>query len=152
MNSRRYWKRKGPPVELGEAVDAAGGERHTVVGADGPGQAIGPEAALEEPVCPRAMGRGQAVAGQQEAGVPIRNRERIAVDPVTRHELPFEVRGPEVVGLGGRRGHHPWMLVGTTPAPLRDEPPAGSDEVTRSGQRTVSVPFMPRAWCGVQAN
>lgn len=54
-----------PDVELGKAVDAAGGERDPVVGPDRAGEPVGAEGPLEDPPRPHAMGGGQAVASQQ---------------------------------------------------------------------------------------
>ena len=44
-----------------------------------------------------------------------------------------------VVGLGGRWGHHPRMLVGTTPAPLRHQALAGEQVIHGAGGGPVDV-------------
>src|SRR3990172_9196718 len=131
-----------PDVELREAVDAAGGKGHPVVGANRPRKAIGPEGALEDRPCPRAVGGRQPEAGQQEARVLVRDRERIAGNAIARRELAFEVGGPEIVGFRRGRRDPPRVLVGAPPPPLRDETSAGQQIADRTdgGPRAAGVP------------
>src|SRR5215510_4572796 len=51
------------------------------------------------------------MTGEEKATVLVRDRERIAVDPIPRPELPFEVSGPEIVRRVRRDRHHARMLV-----------------------------------------
>ena len=99
-----------PDIELGEAVDAAGGKRDASVGPEGPGQAVGPEGPHENPPRAHAMGGGQAVAGQQVPGVLVGQGQRVAVDPVAGRELALEVGGPEIIRLVRGR----WDVVMTS--------------------------------------
>jgi hypothetical protein len=100
-----------PDVELGKAMDPAGGKRDTIVRPDGPGQAALAEGVLEHRPGPAPLDVRQALAGQEVAGVLIADGEGVALDAVPGGELPFEIRGPQVVG-GGGRGHHSEMLSG----------------------------------------
>src|SRR5690606_7571346 len=72
-----------PDIELGEAVDAGGGEGHPIVGPNGPRQAIGPEGPLEERASRQAMRGREPVAGEQVPGMQVRDGERVAVEPVS---------------------------------------------------------------------
>src|SRR5262245_8979113 len=69
-----------PPVERREPVDAAGGEGHPVVGANGAGQPVLPGQPLEDRAHAVASRREQAVAGQKISGVLVGNRRRVAVE------------------------------------------------------------------------
>jgi hypothetical protein len=103
-------------------MEGVGGEWDAVVRANGEREPVGAEGALEDGARQHRVGRGHAVTREQEAGVLIRDGERIAVDPIVSGELPFEVRGPQVVRR--RRGcrHHAGMGVGAPAPPLRDQP------------------------------
>jgi hypothetical protein len=66
--------------------------------------------------------------------VLIGNRERIAVDPVSRAELALEVGRPEIVRLDRRRRHHARMHVrASPPAPL--DQAASRQQVCRGARR-----------------
>ena len=84
-----------PDVELLEPMNPTGGERPAVVGADRPGQAELAEGAFEDRADAATLGRAQAAAGKQVAGVLIGERELVAPDLPGR-ELPFEIGGPEI--------------------------------------------------------
>src|ERR687892_593193 len=99
-------------------MDATGGEGPPVIGPDPPGQAKLAEGAFEDRAGTAPLGRRQAPAGEQEPGVLIRQRERVAPDPVPRGELPFEIGGPEIVGCLGVRRHDARMLLWPAAAAL----------------------------------
>ena len=90
-----------PHVELREAVDAGGGERHPVVGADGARQPVLAEEALENGPDAHALGRQQPVTGQQVARGLVGDGERIAVDAIAGPEVALEVCRPMVSSLRG---------------------------------------------------
>src|SRR6266446_1749486 len=60
-----------PHVELREAVDAAGGERHAVVGANGPRQPVLAKEAIEGGSDALALGREQTLTAEQVARVLV---------------------------------------------------------------------------------
>ena len=111
-----------PDVEIRAAVNGRGGEGHAVVRANGPGEAVGVERAPEDRPGQHAMRRADAVAGQQKAGVLVREREGKAEDPVLRGELALEVNRPEIVRVVRRGGHDAGMLVWAAPTPRRHQP------------------------------
>src|SRR5437762_9847874 len=78
-------------------------ERRAVIGADPLGEAVAPKQARK--YGPACLDRRleQAAAAEQEARRAILDRERVAVHPIAGAELPFEVRGPNRVGLIQRR-------------------------------------------------
>ena len=108
-----------PDIELREAMDARRGERDPVVGPDGPRPAVLTEEPIENRADALALGRQQALAAQQVARVLVRDRQRVAVDAVARAEVPFEVRGPEVIGVRRHRRYHARVrvLASTTTRP-----------------------------------
>jgi hypothetical protein len=100
-----------PDIELGEAVDTAGGEGDSVVGADGVGEAKMAEGALEDGEGTAGFDIWQAATGQEETGVLIGDGEGEAPVTVTGVELAFEVSGPQVVGLLGMGWDRAGVLV-----------------------------------------
>lgn len=108
-----------PDIELRQAMDAGRGERHPVVGADGQGQSILAEGALEERFDADALRREEAPTGEEETRVLIGNREGIAPDAVARGELSLEVGRPQIVRRRGDGRHHPRVLM-WAPAPSPD--------------------------------
>jgi hypothetical protein len=135
-----------PDVERGEAMDAARGERHPVVGPDGPGQPERAEGALEDGPRTARLDVGQGATGEQIARVLVANRERIAPDPVPGGELPFEIGGPQVVGGRGDRRHHTRMLMGAAAPALLDHALADEEIPHRAhrGPRFLRDLRMPR--------
>ena len=124
-----------PDIELGEAVDAAGGERHAVIGADRLRQAKGAEGVLEDRAHAAPLGRAEALAGEQVARVLVGDRQRVTVEPVAGPEVAFEVGRPEVVGGGGRQRHDARMLMGPAAPALLDQAPAGQQVARRTHGR-----------------
>jgi hypothetical protein len=117
-----------PHVELRQAVDPGGGKGDAVVGADGAGQAVLAEQAVEDGAHPVALRGEQGVTRQEVTGVLVGDGERVAIDAVAGPEVPLEVGGPEVVGLRRRRGDDAGMLVvASTPALLYEA--AASEEI-----------------------
>jgi hypothetical protein len=88
-------------------MDPTRGEGHAVVGPDRAGQAELAEGAFEDRAGAAALGRPQALAGEQVARVLIGERERIAPDPVPRRELPLETVVQRSFGIS--------VVGGTTP-------------------------------------
>jgi len=96
-----------PHVELRKAVDAGGGERHPVVGANGAGQPVLAKEAIEDGADAPPFSREQAVTAEQVARVLVRDRQRIAIDAIAGPEVALEIRGPEIIRLVRRRGTTP---------------------------------------------
>ncbi len=132
-----------PYVELREAVDADGGERHAVVDANSPGQPVLAKEAIEEGADALAPGREQAVTAEQVARVLVRDRQRIAVDTVAGPEVAFEVRSPEVIRPGRRGRHDPGVGVATSAATLLDQPPPGQAVARRARGRQLQLGVPP---------
>src|SRR3972149_4298920 len=86
-----------PDVELGEAMDATGGEGDPVVGPHRARQPELAEGALEHRPGPPALDARQAATGQEIAGVLIANGEGIAPHAVAGRELSLQVGGPAIV-------------------------------------------------------
>src|SRR4030095_9097682 len=110
-----------PDVELREAVDARGGERHPIVGPNGARQSVLAKETIEDGADPLALGGEQAVAAEEVARVLVRDRQRIAIDTIAGPEVSLEVRRPEVVRLVGRRGHDSRVRVVAPAAPFLDQ-------------------------------
>ena len=108
-------------------------EGHAVVGADRPRQPVRAEQAFEDRADPVALRRQQPLTPQQVARVLIGDGQRVAVDPIPRPELPFEVRRPQIIRLRGGGRHDTWMRVHASPPPFfhqalaRQEIPRGAD-------------------------
>ena len=124
-----------PHIELGEPVNAGGGEGDAIVGPDRPRETVLTEQPVEDRPHAQALGGQQALARHQEARVLIGDGERLAVEAVLRSEVPFEVRGPEVVGVQGRGGHHAGMLARAAPPSLLDQAVARHEIAGRAGRR-----------------
>ena len=105
-----------PDIQLRQAVQPGRREWHAVVGANRARETEFSEETIEDGVDAGALGREQALAGQQVAGVLVGDRERIAVATITRAEVTFEVGRPQIVRRRGDGGHHAWMLT-RVPAP-----------------------------------
>ena len=58
------------------------------------------------------------MAAQQKPRVLIGERERIAIRAIPRAELPFEIRGPEIVRRGRHGPHHARMNGRPPPPPV----------------------------------
>jgi len=91
-----------PDVQLGQAVNPSCRERYAVVCPDRAREPMLTEQPIEDRAYSVALRRQEPMAGQQVARVLVRNRQRVAVDPVAGSKMPFEVRRPEIVRLGGR--------------------------------------------------
>src|SRR2546429_2110436 len=92
-----------PHRERREPPKGIRGERRAVIGADPLGEPVAAKEACEHG--PTGLDRRleQAAAAEQEARRAILDRERVAVHPIAGAELPFEVRGPDRIGLIERR-------------------------------------------------
>ena len=95
-----------PDVQIGQPVTRLRGERHAVVGRDGPREPVLAEGALEAGFRGQGFRGEQSVAHQQETRVLVGDGERIAVHPVPGPELALEVGRPEVVRRPGADRHH----------------------------------------------
>ena len=73
------------------------------------------------------------MAGEQEPGVLVGDRERVAVHTVSRAELPFEVGGPQVIRVARDDRHHAGMLMRPATRPLMHQ--AATREQIRDGTR-----------------
>ena len=96
-----------PHVELGQAVDPGRREGDAVVGADGAGQAVLAEQAVEDGTHAEALRGEQAVTRQEVPGVLVSDRERIAIDPVVGPEVALESAVQRSLGCV--------VIAGTTP-------------------------------------
>ncbi len=127
---------KGTPLSVRIA-------RRESVGAEGGGRRPGGR--------PVPLMERQALAGEQEAGVLIGDRQRVAVDPIAGPEVPLEVGGPEVIGSAGVRRDDAGMERGPPPpAPLhqtaaRGDRPRYSVRATRAPGAAGAA---SRAVCG----
>ena len=80
---------------------------------------------VEDGAHAEAFGREQAVTREQVARVLVGHGERVTVHAIARAEVAFEVRGPEIIGVGGLDRHDAGMLVSgdaggvSSPAPAR---------------------------------
>src|SRR3970040_1656486 len=90
-------------------MDSTRREGDAVVRADRAGEAELAEGAFEHRAGAAPLDRAQALAREQISRVLIRARERIAPHAIPGRELPFEIRGPEIVGRFGMRGHDAGM-------------------------------------------
>ena len=113
-----------PDAEPREPSEGAAGKWGAIGGADPLRQAI----LLEEPGehgPDEPAGRlQQGLAAEEIAAVVVGQRQRIAVPPVARAEVPLEVQGPERIG-GGRDGRRAaGMRQGSPAVPAADEAPA----------------------------
>ncbi len=73
----------------------------------------------------------------------IGNGQRIAVDTIAGPEVALEVRGPEVIGPGRRRGHDAGVGVVTPTAMLLDQPPSGQEVAGRARGRHLQLGLSP---------
>jgi hypothetical protein len=135
-----------PDVELREAMDAAGGEGHPVVGPDRPREAELAEGVLEDGPRPAALDVGKPPTREQVAGVLVADGEGIAPHGVLGGELALEVGRPQVVGGRGHRGHDTRMLPGAAAPAFLHQAFAG-EQVSHGAHGRPSVPGdlgMPR--------
>src|SRR3990172_478429 len=123
-----------PDVELGEAMDATGGEGDPVVGPHRARRAEFREGPLERSPGPPALDVRQPPAGEQIAGMLIPDREGVAPHAVAGRERSLEVGGPEIVGSFSGGGNDPGMLVRSAPPPLLDQAFSG-EEIPRRAHR-----------------
>ena len=100
-----------PDAELREAMQAGVRERNAVVGADRQRQPVFAERAFKASARPGHAHRSQGVHANQVTGVLVGDRERVAVDPVPRLEVSFEVRSPEIIRRLRDRSHGAGMLM-----------------------------------------
>ena len=77
------------------------------------------------------------MTAQQKSRVLIRDRERVAVDPVAGAELAFEVGSPQIVRRVGADRHNARMLVRVASAPAADQ--TAPREELRGGARRRPV-------------
>lgn len=119
MNARVLDAQPHPPdVQVREPAECSGQERRPIVRADRAREPVLAERAREDRPRLFALHGREAMARQQEAGVLVRDRDRIAVEVVRRFERPFEVGGPQIVRHRRHRIDDTWM--GTRRAlPLR---------------------------------
>lgn len=101
-------------------------------------QAVRAKGALEDGAREHGLRREEPVAAEEEARVLVGDRERIAVAPIARTELPLEVGGPEIVWRRGRDRHHARMLMRVPPASAAHEAAPGEE----LGRRTRGGPIL----------
>jgi hypothetical protein len=82
------------------------------------------------------------VTREQKAAVLIGDGERIAIDPILRRELPFEVGRPQIVRRGRDRRDHAGMDVWPPAASLGDQTLA-HQQIARGAGRGPRDPWMP---------
>ena len=132
-----------PDVQLREPVNPGGGERHPVVGSNRARQTVFAKHALEDGSDPVAFRREQPVAGQQIARVLVGDRQGVAIDPVARAEVPFEVGRPQIVGVGRPHRHDARVLVSAPAATFLHQPAAG-EKISGGADRGHVHGRMPR--------
>src|SRR5262249_10649772 len=86
-----------PDVQRAQAVETRRGEGRAVVGPDRVRQTDLAKEPAEHGFGVLGPDRRQPAAGEEAAAEVIGDRERVAVAAVAGFELPFEVRGPDLV-------------------------------------------------------
>ena len=102
-----------PRGELAQAAEGRGDERRAIVRANGFGQAILVEQALEAGACFHLLRREPRRAGEEKAAVGVGHRQGGAVEAIAGAELAFEVRRPDGLRGLGLEGDGPRMPVPT---------------------------------------
>ena len=126
-----------PDVQVREPVNRLRRERYAVVGADRTWQAVLPERALEDGARRHGFRREEPMTGQQKPRMLIRDRERVAVHPVARAELPFEVRGPQVIRFARGDRDHARVLMRPAAGALVHQPAAREEIGDRARRRPL---------------
>lgn len=72
----------------------------------------------------------------------IGDRQGVAVDPVPGPEVALEVGGPQIVGLGGRRGDDPGMVMRLAPPALLRQA-AAREQIARRADGGLGNARMP---------
>jgi hypothetical protein len=113
--------------ERGEAGERGGGEGHPVVGANAFGEPELTEEAHEYRFGLGHRSRAQGLAAQKVAAVAVRDRQRIAIDPVAGLEVSLEVGTPHDVGGADSRGRFAWVAHAPACPGLADQTVASED-------------------------
>ena len=124
-------------------MDAGGGEWHAIVGPNGPREPILVKEAIEDGADPDALGRAQALARQQIAGMLVGHGQRVAVDAISRPKVALEVGGPQIIRLSRGRGHHAGMRVGAATAALLHQPAARQQVAGGADRRPLPLRRLP---------
>ena len=95
-----------PDIEGREPMEARGGERGSIVGANRVRQPHRAEQGAEHGLGEGGLHRGEPVTHQQGTAEVIRHRQGITIAGIARLEVPFEIGGPDLVRAHGlhRRG------------------------------------------------
>ena len=102
VDTLRYDTQLDPPHgKRRQASQTNAGEGWSVIRADGSGQSILSEGALQDLTCLRTSGPRQVLADQQEARCGVLHGQRVAPHSVCCAEPPLEVDRPHVVGVVG---------------------------------------------------
>jgi hypothetical protein len=124
-----------PHLELAQATERGGGKRCAVVGANGLGQTVLMEEALEDGACLYLLGRQPRCTAQEKAAVGVRDRQRVAIEPVAGTELALEVRRSDRIRDLGLQGHCPRMPVPTPALAGLTEPLALEERASGARRR-----------------
>jgi hypothetical protein len=90
---------------------------------------------VEDRAHAEALRREQAVAREKESRVLVGHGERVTVHAIAGAKVALEVRGPEIIGLGGLDRHDAGMLVVVSPAAFLHQPLARQEVSCRADGR-----------------
>src|SRR5580704_18263496 len=128
-----------PDRELGEVEEGIrAGEGNTVVGADGLGQAELLEYGFKYRESIGFLGGGERLAGEEIAAGEVGDRERVAITPVSEHELALVVGAPQVIGLAGKGKCRSLRSVASSHSAF-DQAVAVEDRMHRADRGRVDV-------------
>ena len=124
-----------PDVEATEPMDARGGERRAVVGADRIRKPTGSEQPAEVRLHSIAADIIEALAAEEIAAEVVDDGQGIAVDAVAHPELALEIDRPDLVGSVGAQWSGARMLPGASAPAVVDVAVAGEDVEDRAARR-----------------
>ena len=126
-----------PDIELRQAVNPRRRERDAIVGANRVRQTVLAEQPVEDRAHAESLGRAQAVTREQVARVLVGHGERVAVHAIAGAKVALEVRGPEIIGVGGLDRHDAGMLEVAPSATFLDQPLARQEIPRRADGREI---------------
>ena len=97
-----------------QAVNPRRRERDAIVGANRVRQAMLAEQTVEHRAHAESLGREEAVTREQVARVLVGDGEWVTVHTIAGAKLALEVRGPEIIGVGGLDRDDTGMLDAAT--------------------------------------
>ena len=110
-----------PNLQARKTPKSDGSKRHAIVCADDVGETIFPEEALKNRLSAIMGSRWESLASEQETAVAIHDCEGVTIAPIAGPELPFEIGGPNHIGLVHFGRWTPWMAGTMASTPFSDE-------------------------------